>query len=307
MKRIFLLFSFSLMAVFAGAEDSYLLQAKYPWGKKVIKLHSTYQHQEMKSPNQLTPAKTIIKQEQEFEISYKKEEDSSGVLFKCISFKLDFNSNNKRFSFDSSDRKTTAPKHPAADVSKLVGVPLRFELNDKEQVISSSGLEALKNKFSQNNVAMAQVFNVEYFKQIFGPGLAQAFPAEAQKVGASWKFKKVLSLPMLGQVTVELKYKLEGIEERMGHSCCIISYTGVMSADGASKTGLQNMKMKSGEIKGRIFFDPVLGLDLDQELEQEFIMALDLPPSPNAKDPKTVDIVSFMTAQYSVLQISEIK
>jgi hypothetical protein len=160
---------------------------------------------------------------------------------------------------------------------------------------------------------VASMFNEDFFKEMLNSGSVKGMPNRNVKVGEDWKFDEALSIPMLGDMQMNITYTLKGFEERDGHQCAVLEYAGSMSSDGGEieAEGMPGMKMsiENGVIKGSIWFDPELGTDIYQTADQSMDLEMNLPGQPGPDGTGTSQTMTSSiktTTTVSLLEITDL-
>lgn len=111
-------------------------------------------------------------------------------------------------------------------------------------------------------------------EEVFAAALEQMWhvvPGEETEVGESWESHITQSIPMLGNLIIDVTYTFEGMQEHGGADLALISSVGTVSIDGAGGMGLE---IKEGSLEGEILFDAGRGVLVSFVQDQTMVMSI---------------------------------
>ena len=102
-----------------------------------------------------------------------------------------------------------------------------------------------------------------------------------------------MEIPALGTMDQDMKGRFGGWETLGDRRLAVIDYDGevsIESGEGGGPMGM-TMNMDSGELTGKMYFDPKLGLFTDMTFHQKMEMNMEVPKGPNGQPMKmTIDM-----------------
>ena len=217
-------------------------------------------------------------------------------------------------SYDSKEGGKADQNPFVAPFRKMVGSKLHLEINANGLVEKVVDMDAWIEKMSEGLEGPAkgmigQQFNEGYFRQVadFGHGL----PQKSVSVGENWTSEMQVPAGPLGQLKVDQKHTLTGMETHENRKTAAITSSGTMSsvAGGAKGGGpMQNMKMESGQVTARTWFDPEMGVLVETVSDQIMKLTGEIPSGPKSDKaaPKfAVDVGQKVTMK--LVEVSDLK
>ena len=87
-------------------------------------------------------------------------------------------------------------------------------------------------------------------------------PRRVVELGDRWTMS--LKAPSnAGNLQVDLKCVFKNWEQRAGHKCMHITFTGAISADAGSDDAALRLRIEKGKVTGDVWFDPELGMTVE--------------------------------------------
>jgi hypothetical protein len=117
-------------------------------------------------------------------------------------------------------------------------------------------------------------------------------------------------------MNIDLNYTFKGWEQREKRKCVALDFTGTMASKGeAPAPGVgpmgMTMKVESGKLSGKTWFDPDLGHPVEIAINQDMIMLMTIPTpgmrgKTNAAQPPVSQSVTNHTKQNVVIKLVEV-
>lgn len=234
--------------VFAQAQDSYQLQYKFQKGK-------TYRYKST-STNDMT--QEAMGQEM------KMTGGSDLITRLVIENVLTDGSMVMVVSADSAVSRTKSPMRDTTMVlSNVIGKRMRITVTRTGEVKAREVIDSVR--YETRGVTM----RVPQREMMSLTNL----PQKQVKIGEKWNQSKADTTEMMGGKTIttsDIDYTLAGTENRMGHSCLKIAFTGKTTTTGKMvNMGMEMFTEGSGKVSGTIFFDHKQGLPVSVESTSE--------------------------------------
>ena len=173
-------------------------------------------------------------------------------------------------SYDS--RTDEAPTVPAAQMfAAMAGLSYTMVIGSQGTVKSVQGMDQLIDEImgalppeamALGQGMLGEMFSEESITNMMQQSI-QVFPQEPVGPGDSWQRSFSMSNPMIGGVTMNLTFTVDGIEDRDGGTVAVISSTGDMvvgEGTGGQFSGM--IEMGDAEITSKMNFDVDRGLIL---------------------------------------------
>ena len=173
-------------------------------------------------------------------------------------------------SYDS--RTDEAPTVPAAQMfAAMAGLSYTMVIGSQGTVKSVQGMDQLIDEMmgalppeamALGQGMLGELFSEESITKMMQQSI-QVFPQEPVGPGDSWQRSFSMSNPMIGGVTMNLTFTVDGIEDRDGGTVAVISSTGDMVVgEGAGGQFSGMIEMGDTEITSTMNFDVDRGLTL---------------------------------------------
>ena len=161
--------------------------------------------------------------------------------------------------------------------------------------------QALANSFAQSRNAgqrlagnlVTNLLSQNSLNEIVATTI-RGLPSKPVRPGDSWSARQESKDPSgsPAMVTTELKYTFKKWEMNGGHNCALFEFTGtttlpdinsLLGGAASSSPAMQemlskmNMKMEAGEMRGKAWFDPELGMFREVVTEQAITQSMSMP------------------------------
>jgi len=193
---------------------------------------------------------------------------------------------NEVLGFDTRGEATGDESYPGVKpLRQMVGKKLTLLLDASNMVERVEGLTEFRDKVfgdaASSQDPMAAMFGEDYFKQIMSQGCD--LPAQPVKPGATWPSRFDIIMGPLGKATLDLTYTFKGWEQREKRRCAAMTYAGSISPKaGEQPSGplAAMMSMTGGQCSGKSWFDPAIGMIIDNQVDQTIQVRIKLPVPP---------------------------
>ena len=262
------------------------LKVKWPVGSRYT------QRMDMKGDTQTTmplnpkPMAQKVSLNQEYRVTVLAERPKGGrdLELEFESTEIDVTMNGKPV-LNLDTRAEADPGESRAALSgfrQLIGAKIKMLLDESNRVEKVEGMQdftakAMTGSNPQGRAMMQSLFNEDYFKQLVD--FQRGLPSKPVKVGESWPIKMDITAPVLGVLTMDMNYTFKGWEQREKRKCVALDFSGTMASKGDGGTGPNGMTMKleSGTLSGRSWFDPELGHPVETVFNQDMLMHMSVP------------------------------
>jgi hypothetical protein len=262
--------SWQLSADAAPADSTQSLKLQWATGKKYFLRMTMTQSTEMPSPGQPTPMEVSMEMTQQFTMSVVKENSDGGHDIEMEFGNLSARSRGagNEMSFDSAKPAPEDANNPmAAMMRKFVGCRLKYVMGPDGTVQKIEGANEMITRLSagapEAEGFYKQMLSDDTLKQ-YG-SFSDMLPDHPVKIGDSWRSKKSIKIPT-GNLTIDLQYTLKGPEDHLQHHCQRIDFDGTLS----SENGNAAATIRDGKMSGQLWFDPALGMVIDNVSNQKF-------------------------------------
>lgn len=188
-------------------------------------------------------------------------------------------------SYDS--RTDEAPTVPAAQMfAAMAGLSYTMVIGSQGTVKSVQGMDQLIDEMmgalppeamALGQGMLGELFSEESITKMMQQSI-QVFPQEPVGPGDSWQRSFSMSNPMIGGVTMNLTFTVDGIEDRDGGTVAVISSTGDMVVgEGAGGQFSGMIEMGDAEIRSKMNFDVDRGLILFSTTTSNMEMTISAP------------------------------
>lgn len=185
-------------------------------------------------------------------------------------------------SYDS--RTDEAPTVPAAQMfAAMAGLSYTMVIGPQGTVKSVQGMDQLIDKMmgalppeamALGQRMLGEMFSEESITNMMQQSI-QIFPPEPVGPGDSWQHSFSMSNPMIGGVTMNLTFTVDGIEAQDGGTVAVISSTGDMVVgEGAGGQFSGMIEMGDTEITSTMNFDVDRGLTLSSTTTSNMEMTI---------------------------------
>lgn len=266
-----------------------MLKVKWPVGNRYVQRMEVNGDTETRLPQMPKPMMQKVNLNQEYSVTVVADRE---LELEFDSTEMDVTMNGKSVvSMDSKAEAGAAEANPTvAGFRQIVGAKIKFLLDQSNRVEKMEGAKEFLAKASgssnpQARAAMQGTFNDEYFKQMVD--FQRGLPPNPVKSGDSWPVKTELAVPVLGQLNLDMNYTLAGWEQREKRTCAAIDFVGTMTSKGDAGQGGgppgMSMRIESGKMTGKTWFDPELGHPVETLVNQDMVLHMSMPKPANAK------------------------
>ena len=206
---------------------------------------------------------------------------------------------NQLYDSDTGD----IPTDPAIlGAAAMVGQSYSMVVQPDGTVKSVQGIEelveAMRTSFPPEVAPMLdEMFNADILSEIAQQGM-QILPTDPISPGDSWQTSFTMPNPLLGEVTNNLTFVLDQVEERDGKTVALLSSTGEIVAD--APDGLEGLPMEmdvDAEMTGSLIFELDRGLVLSSITTNEMTMTMSGPDGASMTMPMTT-VTSLELVEY---------
>ena len=206
---------------------------------------------------------------------------------------------NQLYDSDTGD----IPTDPAIlGAAAMVGQSYSMVVQPDGTVKSVQGIEelveAMRTSFPPEVAPMLdEMFNADILIEIAQQGM-QILPTDPVSPGDSWQTSSTMPNPLLGEVTNNLTFVLDQVEERDGKTVALLSSTGEIVAD--APDGLAGLPMEmdvDAEMTGSLIFELDRGLILSSITTNKMTMTMSGPDGASMTMPMTT-VTSLELVEY---------
>ena len=206
---------------------------------------------------------------------------------------------NQLYDSDTGD----IPSDPAIlGAAAMVGQSYSMVVGPDGTVKSVQGIEelveAMRSSFPPEVAPMLdEMFSADILIEIAQQGM-QILPTDPISPGNSWQTSFTMPNPLLGEVTNNLTFVLDQVEERDGKTIALLSSTGEIVAD--APDGLEGLPMEmdvDAEMTGSLIFELDRGLVLSSITTNEMTMTMSGPDGASMTMPMTT-VTSLELVEY---------
>ena len=206
---------------------------------------------------------------------------------------------NQIYDSDTGD----IPSDPAIlGAAAMVGQSYSMVVGPDGTVKSVQGIEelveAMRTSFPPEVAPMLdEMFSADILIEIAQQGM-QILPTDPISPGDSWQTSFTMPNPLLGEVTNNLTFVLDQVEERDGKTIALLSSTGEIVAD--APDGLEGLPMEmdvDAEMTGSLIFELDRGLVLSSITTNEMTMTMSGPDGASMTMPMTT-VTSLELVEY---------
>jgi hypothetical protein len=251
------------------------MKIKWTVGKKYSLHMDLDQTTKTDVPNLPQPVLQEMKFAQDFDYSVLKQLDNGGwqLQLEFETETMDVLQNGRNImSFDSTQSPAQDTNNPETPVLRaIIGAQLQYFTDANGKLEKIEGVEDLMNRVPttasrQQQAMFRQMFNEDTLKQ-YG-SFADAMPDHLVNIGDSWSLKKDVS-SAIGILTLDMQYTFKNWEQHGDSQCIHVEAEGDISTKSISTSLGVVVEIKNGKISGGFWFDPVLGMIVDMNTDQD--------------------------------------
>lgn len=230
-------------------------------------------------------------QTQKITLSVLKENSDGGksleIEFGHIRVEMDMMGMN--ISFDSEqpvDENDPSTAMLSSIMEKMVGHKIQLELDENNQIVSTSGTEEILETFTESLDPQAAGMFQGMFDMFASEDYAENFieplklPPHPVKPGDSWPVNTTQSLGPMGVLSMDLQCQFESKTMRDGRETLSIAFSGTLAgkSDSEASGDVPMMgEIVGGKVSGRHWYAPELGMIVDSDTQMDMKMKMTLP------------------------------
>lgn len=226
-------------------------------------------------------------------------------------------------SFDSEqpvDENDPSTAMLASIMEKMVGHKIQLELDENNQIISTSGaeemLETLTESLDPQAAGMFQgMFDIfaseDYAKNFIEP---LKLPPHPVKPGDSWPANTTQRLGPMGVLSMDLQCQFESRTMREGRETLSIAFSGTVEskadseATGGSTMMGMEMEIVGGKVAGRHWYVPEIGMIVDSNTQMDMKMKVTLPSFiPGGRTEENMEMEIHQEFDFKLLNVESAK
>jgi hypothetical protein len=194
------------------------------------------------------------------------------------------------YHFDSLNKAVPNQGPGVEMLQRLIGGRIWFLMDSSNHVAQVEGIKALMERAQGDLGAGAQdqrrnwmsglmerVFNPDYFSQMIETG---TLPASATRIGDTWTHQREIDVGLVGRLVVCSTNTLRGWQEHAGKRCARIEFKGTLALKTGQAEGplaFIGLTLQDGQVSGRSWFDPAVGLPVETVLDQSCSVSGSMP------------------------------
>ena len=233
-------------------------------------------------------------QTQKIALSVLKENPDGGksLEIEFVSLSLEMDMGVMKISFDSEqpvDESDPVSAMLAPTLKKMIGHKIQVELDENNQIVSASGTEEALEKMMESLDpqaapmlrGMLDMFGSEDYVEGFIAPLK--LPPHPVKPGDSWPAETTKNLGPMGVLSMDLQCQFESKAMRDGRETLSIIFSGTLASKANSEASgdgtMMGMAMEivGGEVFGRHWYAPEIGMIVDSNMQMDIKMKMTLP------------------------------
>jgi hypothetical protein len=277
-----LVYLVSQCASHAAEAAAAAVEMKLNWqvGKRYLMRGGMKQDSEITVASLPDPIHQQMEYEQEFAISVLKELAGGGreLEMEYTGVKLDLKMNNaSTLSFDSKAKGQDDAANPAAKLRKLIGARIKYVTNSRGEVVEVKGAKELADGLDADNPQVQSIlqgfFNEDSLKDLHG--LTKILPPKPVKLGDRWPMNTEAKAGPLGTLVIDMEFTFKDWEQHANRKMALLNSTGTISVKPGQSSGpMGEASIESSKLTGRSWYDPAVGMVVDQDGHQEMIIKL---------------------------------
>jgi hypothetical protein len=273
----------------SGADsETVLLAVKWDVGNRFVYRMDTFSDSLVKMAVMPEPMKHQVTMGQTFALDVGKElpDGKKEIVTEFLAQEMEVIMNGKTvMDFDS---KSTEGKNDAMaeTLRNIIGAKLTMIISPSNTLETVVGLDEWLAKIggndSQQKAMFQGTYNKEFFKRMVESG-AQ-FPQGSVSKGREWVNSLEVPAGPIGTLIVTTTNTFVGWETRDSRKTAVIDFVGVLTSSSTN----QSSRVEKGEMKGKLYFDPDLGQQVDMEMDQNLNVVMEMPGgAPNQQPGKS--------------------
>lgn len=193
--------------------------------------------------------------------------------------KMDQKMAGQSLKFDSHSDPNGDGSNPVAPMlRKMVGAHVKYLTDAGGKVEQVVGYQEFIDQIASGNAQVGAMvkgmFSEDTLKQMGVSG--QGLPTKPVQVGESWPYHQEIAVGPIGTMVVDMNITFKGWEDHDGHHCAILESTGQMKNRPDNSAGGMKLEIEKGTTKGTMWFDPDLGMMVDNVIDQVMTMKMQI-------------------------------
>jgi hypothetical protein len=243
-------------------------------------------------------------------------EGGSELELEFLSIEMDVTmGGNPVMAYDSKGESLDDSKNPVASMFRsLIGTRLKFLLDASNRVEKIEGINEFSNRLSaasspQTRGMVQGMYNEDYFKQMVD--YTKYLPAEPVKPGQTWSAHPEVHTGPFGTLHMDLNYTYKGVETHENRNCAALQFSGPLNGNSDGSSGFMGMKMslENGQMSGKSWFDPKLGMIVESDIDMNMNLRIGMPsqasPVGNSPAPQTMTAPLTQTIIVKLVDVSQ--
>jgi hypothetical protein len=183
------------------------------------------------------------------------------------------------FAFDSESDPASDKRNTLSPIfRKMIGVPLKYELDADGKVTDIVGLNELISQLSGKNPQVQSlvkgVLDRDLMERIVERG--EGLPPGPVKIGDHWPIHLDAPTGTAGNLSLDMKYTLRGWQQHQNRRCAVMEFVGdIITKPGTSvpDNGME-ASIDKGTMEGTAWYDPELGMIVDVASKENMSLKL---------------------------------
>ena len=271
------------------------LKLKWPQGEQVVQDMEMKTTTETTLPGRPQPMQQNMTMGQKYGLSVLQADPDGGheVQMEFLGSHMAMEMNGKKMmDYDSAKPSAGDSTNPVAGMfGKITGSKIKMFLDASNNVERVEGVDEMMNRMSAGAppggmASLKSMMSESYFKQMMSS--SRFLPPNAVSPGDSWPVQMEVSAEPLGTLVMDYTITLQDWEKHGKRNCARLEFTGTIktkpgSAGGANGPMGMSMTIKDGNTSGTSWFDPELGIIIDNKIDQDMTISMVLPKNPKAQ------------------------
>lgn len=266
------------------------LKLKWPKGERIVQDMDMTMKMEVSMPGQAEPMKQDMNMGQQYGLTVVKQNLDGGheVEMEFLSARMGMTMGGKTLLDYDSEKKASSDKpNPVADMfGKIVGSKIQFFMDANNEVERVEGVTELANRLTSGAQAdtlaplTSTMFSEDRFKQMMSAN--RFLPPKAVQPGDTWPVKQNFAMGALGNMELDFDCTFQQWEMHGKRNCARIEFQGTLKSTPGTNANPAGMTMTilDGSSSGVSWFDPELGITIDNTMNQDIKMVMKVPVNP---------------------------
>jgi hypothetical protein len=174
-------------------------------------------------------------------------------------------------NFDSAQKSAEDARNPVAPIlRKMVGARVQCFTDGEGRVTKIDGFKELYDRMAggqrQIRGMIQEMYNETNLKQVFNFAAAVQ-PDGPVSIGDAWPIHLEMPDPV-GLMVMDLNCTFKNMEPQAGRPCARLEFQGGITSKSADNQPASAIKIQDGNVSGRAWFDPDMGMLVNSETEQ---------------------------------------